>query len=88
MPKSYTDLETFPSEVRQIRRKDFGKVTIKQGSLAEFVITELKGLGNPTRLNDGEYKKIITLLMTNFRVKAHTAREQIMLCQQYLERLK
>jgi len=72
VPKSYNDLETFPSDIKQIRRKDFGKVTIKQGSLAEFVITELKGLGNPARLNDGEYKKVMTLLMTNFNVKAHT----------------
>jgi hypothetical protein len=87
VPKAYTDLETFPSDIKQIRRKYFAKVTIKEGSLAEFVIAELKGLGNPARLNDGEYKKVITHLMTNFNVKAHIAREQIMLCQQYLERL-
>jgi len=87
MAKSYEDLETFPSDIKNIPRKQFAKITIKQGSLAEFVIKELKELGNPRRLNDGEYKKLMTLLTANFDVKAHIAREQIMLCQQYLQRL-
>jgi len=80
-------LETFPSDIKQIPRKYFHKITIKQGSLAELAITELNALGNPARLAEGDYKGVVNLLMTNFGVKAHTAREQILLAQQYLKRL-